>query len=120
MTERETFGREDALFWLQERRGKLMRVDVQVDLGHSTALVFATEGTLRFWRDSPAAAAGASLDPARTREDVIGLFTIGEWASLDVTDLPDEAFSLDGPELHIDPTGEGPLWLTITARNEER
>jgi len=72
---------EDALLWLNDRLGKSVAVWVEVDRGivHS---VLSVEGELRHWSE------GRSPDRVHGRDDVAGLYDIGDGGcSIDLSDL---------------------------------
>lgn len=75
--------RNQALLWLNDHCGEKVCTTVEVE-GETLLEVM---GMLRHWRQGEGADAVAALDPSGLREDITGLYFIGD-AGLDLTRLP--------------------------------
>ena len=83
---------EGALLWLNDRLGKSVAAWIAVEEGDAIFTVFDAEGELRHWSEGKA----AILAPSR--EEIAGLYDVGDGASFDlsgvrpleVTTWPDE------------------------------
>lgn len=82
--------RDAALMWLNDRIGERVMVTVTVDRGDWTTALLEVIGELR--HSDP-------VSSGEHGETLAGLYTVGDPGALDLTDLPDEAFSLRGREL---------------------
>ena len=94
----EQMERDKALMWLNDHVGKTVRVALSVDHdGWSAGLIDLT-GLLKH--------VGPGLT-AEHGDELVGTYTVGDEGGLDLTELPDDEFSLlSGPrrreELRID------------------
>jgi hypothetical protein len=105
--------RNDALLWLNDRRGKDVHVAVRVTSALPITLLEAS-GRLRYWQED--APAGAWFGPrGERRDDLEGWYIVGESSRFDLTDLDNAVFSVrNAAVLHVDVRGSASdVWLEI-------
>jgi hypothetical protein len=81
-------GRDELLLWLNDRLGREIEVEIRVERGDLSVTLLQAMGELRHWSEAqvPAVFGALMLGP---REDLLGWYTIGEGAGLDVTNIGD-------------------------------
>lgn len=79
MTERREMTWEQALMWLNDRKGRPVEFNVEID-GESV-VIGGARGVLEHWRDSMPGAALLGRDDRR--EEIAGLYTVGVGGTLD-------------------------------------
>jgi hypothetical protein len=105
--------RDHVLFWLNDHCDSAVHAEVAIGRGDYRYSVLAVSGVLRHWREGPAAAKWVG----DTREDVEGLFSVGDGpggAALDLSDVPADADaweSADRDEVGV-ALAEG-VWLRV-------
>lgn len=82
-----TSDRDQALLWLNDHCGQGVTATVGVGVDGVTETLLEVGGVLRHWRQGEQAEAVADLDPTGRREDIIGVYRIGD-AGLDLSRLP--------------------------------
>ena len=88
--ESRNVGRDEALLWLNNHIDRHVNASVEVQKGDYKMSVLSASGRLRHWTG---ARASHRVSPPAPREDVAGLYAIGD-ASLDLTDVADEHFAI--------------------------
>jgi hypothetical protein len=78
--------RNDALMWLNDRQGKNVKVVLSVDRGGWSIYPIELEGALKH-TSTPGLT-------AEHGEELAGTYKVGYDGGLDLTELPDDAFSL--------------------------
>jgi hypothetical protein len=77
--------RDQALMWLNDRIGKVVSVALSVDRGGWSIHPIEVSGALKH------------VEPGLTAEhgdELAGMYTVGDEGGLDLSELPDDAFSL--------------------------
>jgi hypothetical protein len=97
--------REELLWWLNDRVGEQLSVCVVVDGG--SAFVLSGHGKLSHW--SQAAPDWASA--GERRDDIAGLYKIGDW-SIDVTELDERCAAA------LTPLGDGAVRVEVLLAEE--
>ena len=101
--ERETnrwLTRDEVIVRLHDHRGQAIEVSIEVELGDYSTSVLAAHGTLFHWHETEPAGVDAARiwgEAGRSREDIIGLYSVGKGqddpasghgdASLDISGL---------------------------------
>jgi hypothetical protein len=93
MLHRDPVTLDEALLVLNDHLGHEVEVTVTVALGDSAAEIMRAGGRLRRWHED------RDPEDAFDRQDIVGLYDVGEAASFDVTD--------PGPRLHRGRTHPG-------------
>jgi len=101
MPEWEETTRDGALLWLNDRLGKSVHVSAVIDKGDYSVQLLAAAGELRHWRADSRTAAAWTGHP---REDIIGLYEVGDSISLNLSDVGRKAVSTrrDFPALSVE------------------
>jgi hypothetical protein len=86
---------DDALLWLNDRRGRSVAVWVEVEEGDYASGVLSAEGELRHWSE------GTTAVRATSREEIAGLYDVGEGSSFDLSNLRPIEVSASDDKLSI-------------------
>lgn len=100
--------RDAALMWLNDRLGRIVTADVQVELGGYSASLLQASGRLRHWREADEESSRASNLAGLARADIEGQYYVGDSedsAALDLSDLPDNV-TINCRELPLLPSYE--------------
>jgi hypothetical protein len=75
----------ETLLWLNDRVGKSVHASVKLDKGDYSVTLLSVEGDLHHWRDDPRFPNPAEAWMGHSRDDIMGLYSVGRDAQIDLT-----------------------------------